>query len=599
MRQITPIRLDNGDVRFCVWGYDAETIDLHLLNTDTYIPMTRDDHGYYTCTVSDVENGDRYQYRIDGDKERPDMGSRYQPEGVHGPSAFIDQHFTWSDAGFVPPSLRNSVIYELHVGTFSEEGTFRGIVPHLQRLREMGVTTLQLMPIAEFPGGRNWGYDGVQLFAPNHDYGTPDDLRYLVNEAHRLGLAVMLDVVYNHLGPEGNYLWDYAPYFTDRYQGAWGDSLNFDGEHSDAVRNHFLSNAIYWLDEFHIDGLRLDATHALLDFSAVTFLDELVLRVDEWADAHNRRVYLIAENDQSNRRLLLPREANGVGLDAQWLDDLHHAIHTLLTGEHDGYYADYGEFDQLVKCLREGYIYSGQYTPSRKRTHGTSSADIRADKFIVATQTHDQVGNRMLGERLNQLVDFDALRLATGLLLLSPYVPMLFMGQEYADPAPFLFFTSFGDADLIEGVRAGRKEEFKDFAWEGDPPDPQDPTTFHKSKLAHDLRYEGQHAQIYQLYHDLLKLRRETAAITNPYRQATRILTPTPQHAFWMMRADATQAIYAGFNFEAEQAVTLETPVGNLRKLYDSHPDATAPATIHTMSPITIEPHHFVIYSTI
>ncbi|NJL94913.1 MAG: malto-oligosyltrehalose trehalohydrolase, partial [Anaerolineae bacterium] len=451
------------------------------------------------------------------DKVRPDPASRSQPEGVHGPSEVIDPAFGWTDEHWQAPSLRNSVIYELHVGTFSPEGTFAGIIPHLRDLRELGITTLQLMPVAQFPGARNWGYDGVHLYCPHSAYGGVKGLKRLVDAAHNAGLAVLLDVVYNHLGPEGNYLWDYGPYFTDRYRGGWGDAPNLDGPGSDAVRRFFIENALHWLAEYHLDGLRLDAIHGLVDPSARPFVAELAAAAHDWAERHNRRVLIIAETHHSDRRLTLPPEANGLGLDAQWLDDLHHAVHVALTGETLGYYVDYQAFALLAKVLRGRFAYSGEYSQVFGRRHGTPAEDIPADRFIAAMQNHDQVGNRMLGERLTQLTDLDGLKLAAALLLCAPYTPMLFMGEEYGEVAPFLYFVSHSDPDLVEAVRQGRAAEFASFNWSADPPDPQAESTFQRSQLKHELRHTGHHAELLALYRELLALRRARPALTNPH----------------------------------------------------------------------------------
>jgi maltooligosyltrehalose trehalohydrolase len=598
-------RLHSGEARFVVWAPAARQVELNLLRQGRYISMQRDDQGYYTVTLADVQPGDRYLYRLDGDKERPDPASRHQPEGVHGPSAVVDDAFAWEDDGWLPPTRRNSVFYELHVGAFTPEGTFDAIIPHLPRLKALGITTIELMPVAEFPGARNWGYDGVSLYAAHHAYGGPDGLKRLVNACHRAGLAVWLDVVYNHLGPEGNYLRDFGPYFTDRYHTPWGDSLNLDGAHSDHVRRFFIENALYWLDVCHIDGLRLDATHALFDFSAVPFLTELAATVHDWAERDNRRVYLIAETDRSDRKLLLPREANGAGLDGQWLDDLHHALHYALTGETDGYYADYDDFGLMLKVLREGYAYSGGYSPVWQRRHGTSSSDIPADRFVVCAQNHDQVGNRMLGERLSQLTDFDGLKLAAALILCAPYVPLLFMGEEYGETAPFLYFVSHGDADLVEAVRQGRAEEFAAFEWRGTPPDPQAGETFQQSKLNHHLREGGQHAILYRLYGYLLKLRRERPALTNPRREDTSVYGDVEARIICLERRAGDDALRICLNFNRESAQTLRVPAaGSWRKLCDSNAaewrvDSAAGELAPDMlagTSVTLSPGAFVIY---
>jgi maltooligosyltrehalose trehalohydrolase len=595
---------------FCVWAPNVQQVDLHLLRDDLDLPMTPLADGYYTLSVADLPPGDRYLYRLDGTKTRPDPASRSQPDGVHGPSQIVADTFAWTDGGFRPPSRRNSVMYELHVGTFTPEGTFQAIIPHLPYLHALGVTTLQLMPIIQFPGARNWGYDGVQLFAPHADYGGVDGLKRLVDACHAQGLAVMLDAVYNHLGPEGNYLWDYGPYFTDRYHSPWSDSVNFDGPHSDHVRRFFIENAIHWLDLYHIDGLRLDATHALFDFSARPFLEELSSQVHSWAERHDRQILLVAENDRSDYRLTLSPDANGQGLDAQWLDDFHHLLHVALTGESDGYYVDYQEFALLPKVLRESFAYSGQYSPARKRKHGTSARSIPSDRFIVATQTHDQVGNRMLGERLTQLTDFDGLKLAAALLATSPYIPMLFMGEEYGESAPFLFFVSHGDPALIEAVRQGRVAEFADFAWQGSPPDPQAESTFAQCKLDHTLREGGSHAQLLHLYQTLLALRRAHPALTNPDRNATLVHTLPTARILCLERHDGPDKlrIYLNFDLHAPQSMTLPGDEHAWQKLCASddaawQTEGAAPMPVpaefsaHTAHAVTLPPKGFVLYA--
>lgn len=595
---------------FCVWAPIAHQVETHLQNSNRLVPMARDAEGYYTCTVPDLPAGARYLYRINSEKERPDPASRSQPDGVHGASQVVDPAFDWTDGGWCPPTLRNSIMYELHVGTFTPEGTFEAIIPYLPYLVDLGITTLQIMPVAQFPGARNWGYDGVQLYAPHHAYGGTTGFKRLVDASHRHGLAVMLDVVYNHLGPEGNYLWDYGPYFTSRYHSVWGDSINLDGPDSDPVRHFFIENAIYWLDQFHIDGLRLDATHALLDFTARPFVSQLAAAAQDWADRHNRRVHIIAENAHSDRRLTLSREANGLGLDGQWNDDLHHLLHVALTGENEGYYIDYQDFRLLPKVLLESFAYTGQYSPSWRRTHGTSARDIPADRFIVATQTHDQVGNRMMGERLTALTDFDGLKLAAALLLCSPYVPMLFMGEEYGEPAPFLYFVSHGDPDLVEAIRMGRKTEFETFNWKDEPPDPQSEETFERSKLNHDLRDSGHHAILLALYRDLMHLRRENPALTDPSREATRVFTNEPERILCLERRDTGQAFRVFMNFDLNEAQTLHVPGGSSsswHKIRDSNDPAWCVGEASQPRPpeqfkagesmiITLAPKAFAIY---
>ncbi|MBZ0305893.1 MAG: malto-oligosyltrehalose trehalohydrolase, partial [Anaerolineae bacterium] len=420
----------DGSCQFCVWAPAAKNVTVHLLSPqEKLIPMQPAANGYHTALVDGIEPGTRYQYQFNG-LERPDPASHFQPEGVHGASQVVNHQFGWTDSAWFGIPLEDYIFYELHVGTFTPEGTFDAVIPHLPSLKSLGVTAIEIMPIAQFPGTRNWGYDGVYIYAPQNSYGGVDGFKRLVDACHQHGLAVVLDVVYNHFGPEGNYLNDFGPYFTDKYQTPWGTALNFDGAHSDDVRRFFIENALYWITEFHVDALRLDATHAMLDFSAAPFLEVLTAAVHAHASVLNRRVYLIAENDRSDNRLLLPPEVGGAGLDAQWSDDLHHALHTLLTGENAGYYADFGQFRQLVQALQQGFVYGGQYSVFRQRRHGTFSPDLPAHRFVVCTQNHDQVGNRMNGERLSHLVSPEDLKLAAGIVLLSPYLPLIFMGEE-------------------------------------------------------------------------------------------------------------------------------------------------------------------------
>jgi maltooligosyltrehalose trehalohydrolase len=563
----------DGSCHFSVWSPSANTVQLCLkLPEKRYLPMQKTEQGYWHLTVPDIQAGTPYLYRINGAGEYPDPAARRQNDTVHGASEVVDSRYHWQDSGWFNRSLQDYVIYELHVGTFTQEGTFEAIIPHLDHLKELGITAIEIMPIGQFPGGRNWGYDGVLPYAVQNTYGHPRDLKRLVDACHERGMAVLLDVVYNHLGAEGNYLWQYGPYFTEQYKSPWGASVNFDGEYGDEVRRYFIQNAIYWLDEYHIDGLRLDATHALFDFSAVPFLEDLTASVKAWADRHNRRVYLIAENDRSDVKLLRSRDAGGTGLDGVWLDDLHHALHVLLTGENKGYYSDFTHFSQLAKVMREGFAFSGDYSPFRKRRHGTSSAGVPGYHFVVSTQNHDQVGNRMLGERLSLLTDFAGLKVAAGAVLWSPYLPMLFMGEEYGETAPFLYFISHGDPSLVEAVRKGRKEEFAYFGWQEDPPDPQAESTFERSKLNHDLRHQGRHKTLYEFYKTLLELRKTIPALSNFDKSALDVWGFEHERALFVFRRDNGDDVLIAYNFHTEVAVTLQppTPEGRWRKRFDS-----------------------------
>jgi len=465
----------------------------------------------WSALVPNVVAGDRYGYRIDGGDPLPDPVSRSQPDGVHGLSEVVDPtQFEWQDDNWVGMSLPDFVIYELHVGTFTPEGTFDAIIPRLGQLAALGVTAIELMPVAEFPGARNWGYDGVHFYAPHHAYGGPDGLRRLVNAAHQHGLGVVLDVVYNHVGPEGNYLDHYGPYFTDVYRTPWGRAMNYDGAGSDAVRRWAHDNALYWICEFHIDALRLDAVQGIFDFGALAFLEELSDEVHELGRRLGRKVQLMAESDLNDPRLIRPPEHGGHGLDAQWSDDVHHTIHATLTGERHGYYQDFTGIATIADVYREPFFYARRYAPHRDRMHGRSSAGVPRQRFIVCAQNHDQVGNRPLGERLATLVPAERQRLAAALVLLSPYIPLLFMGEEYGETAPFVYFIEHGDPALVEAVRAGRRREFEELGLPaGASLDPQSEETFARAKLEWDRRESPSGALLLALYMDLLALRRE------------------------------------------------------------------------------------------
>ena len=506
---VTP--LPGGEWQSVVWAPRCQQVDLHLLDDRrVLIPMERDPLGYHRVVVDKMRPAARYLYRLNNSLEYPDPASRLQPEGVHGSSQAVDlRPFEWTDSDWKGIPLEDAVFYELHVGTFTEEGTFSALIPHLDRLADLGVNSIELMPIAQFPGTRNWGYDGVYPFAVQNSYGSPRDLQKLVDSAHARKLSVALDVVYNHLGPEGNYLGEYGPYFTDRYRTPWGAALNFDGPDSDEVRYFFIQNALDWLQEFHIDALRLDAIHGIFDASAFPFLAELSTAVNSLSAGLGRKVHLIAESDLNDARVVRPIEHGGLGMDAQWSDDFHHSLHTLLTGERTGYYTDFGCLRHLATTLKNGWYYAGQYSQHRRRRHGNSPSGLKRTHFVVCDQNHDQVGNRALGERLSQLVSFEGLKLAAGITLLSPFVPLLFMGEEYGETAPFQYFTSHTDPQLAEAVRRGRKEDFLAFDWKGDVPDPQAESTFAASKLRLSLSEEEPHRTLQRFYQTLLRFRRD------------------------------------------------------------------------------------------
>lgn len=475
-----------GTVRFKVWAPYAQTVAVRLVEPDRRpIPMEPRELGYFEAIVPGAGPGTRYVYVLDGRTERPDPASRSQPDGVHQPSAVVDaQAFAWTDQHWSGLPLSRFIIYELHTGTFTREGTFQAIIPYLTYLKEeVGVTAIELMPVAQFPGRRNWGYDGTYLYAPHSTYGGAHGMKTLVDACHAAGMAVVLDVVYNHLGPEGNYLADFGPYFTDRYRTPWGDAINYDGPDSDEVRHFIVSNALYWVTEYHLDALRVDAIHGIYDFSAVHILQELAEAVHRQAARLGRQVFMIAESALNDARVIAPRAQGGYGLDGQWNDDFHHALRTTLTEERAGYYRDFEGLRHLATAMQDGFAYSGQYSRYRRRRHGNSSKDRPPSQFIVFSQNHDQIGNRAFGDRLSSQIPFEALKVTAMTVLLSPNIPLLFMGEEYGETSPFLYFIDHGDPALVEAVRRGRRAEFASFDWTGDIPDPQDPATFERSRI--------------------------------------------------------------------------------------------------------------------
>ncbi len=528
------LRQPDGSLLWRLWAPYHERVQLVIWpdGQEVRIEMTPQEPGFHVHRQADVADGLRYAYRLPDQRILPDPASRSQPEGVHAPSAvFSPGPFRWTDQDWtgVPPD--ELVLYELHVGTFTPEGTLEAIIPRLPQLRELGVTAIELMPLAQFPGERNWGYDGVYPFAVQNSYGGPQALQRLVESAHRQQMAVFLDVVYNHLGPEGNYCGAYGPYFTDRYHTPWGQAVNMDGADCEPVRQFVIDNACMWVRDFHVDGLRLDAVHAIFDFGARHVLAELQAAVQVEARRQGRRVQVIAETNQNDVRLIDPPHDGGYGLDGVWNDDFHHSIRALLAGEREGYYRDFGQPQQLVKTFNDVFVYDGCYSPFRRRNHGNRVRDRDRSAFVVCVHNHDQIGNRARGDRPITRLPRSACRLACGLLMLSPCVPLLFMGEEYGEERPFPFFCSFGDAELIQAVREGRREEFAalEFEWGEEILDPQDPATFAAARLSWEWSGDSPAAEMRRLYTDLLRARRTWPALRD--RQATRARLTGPEDA--------------------------------------------------------------------
>ncbi len=601
----------DGRCRFLVWAPFAERVEVRCVTPHEHIMLLeRLPQGYHRAVLADCNPSARYVYRLHKRQaqdpvERPDPASRFQPEGVHGPSRVVGTEFSWGDAAWRGLPLSQYIIYELHVGTFTPAGTFDAVIAHLDELKDIGITAIEIMPVAQFPGSRNWGYDGTYPFAAQNSYGGPQGLKRLVNACHCKGMAVILDVVYNHLGPEGNYLRDFGPYFTDFYKTPWGEAINFDGPRSDDVRRFFIENALYWVGECHIDALRIDAVHAILDFSARPFLEVLARSVHRAAERLNRRIYCIAESALNDTRILRPRELGGFALDAQWNDDFHHALHALLTGEQAGYYQDFGSLDRMARAWRRGFVYDGQYSGYRQRVHGNSSRNIPARQLVVFAQNHDQIGNRMLGERLSLLISFEGLKLAAGLVLLSPFIPLLFMGEEYGETAPFQYFIDHSDPGLVNAVREGRRREFAAFGWEEEPPDPQDEDTFLKSKLNRSLLDKGRNRILLNFYRELLRLRKEIPALAQLSKKHLDVVADHAHRLLFVRRRAVSDEVFLTYSFsERQMAVPLPLPAGRWKKILDSAeqqwlgPGSLLPEEIESNGRIelTMTPHAVVLF---
>lgn len=594
---------------FVVWAPLLKKVEVKIVAPEErLLPMRRDEQGYWRATAEGTGPGTLYLYRLDSERELPDPVSPFQPFGVHGPSEVVDHGaFQWEDGSWTGLGLRELLIYEIHVGTFTPEGTFDAAVARLDDLQDLGITTVLIMPVAQCPGSRNWGYDGAYLYAVQNSYGGPEGFKRFVNECHKRGMSVKLDVVYNHFGPEGAYLRDFGPYFTDKYKTPWGQAVNVDGPFSDGVRNFFIENALHWYNHYHIDILRLDAADRIFDITAYPFFEELADSVKACSRLNGRECFLVAEADQNDPRLTRPKEQGGFGLDGQWLDDFHHCIHTLLTGEREGYYADYGEIEQLAKSLQEGFVYTGEYSRYRGCRRGRTAADVPSYRFFVFSQNHDQIGNRQAGDRLEDLVHFEALKLAAAAVLFSPFVPILFMGQEYGEENPFQYFVNHSDPTLIEAVRAGRKSEFTSFLWEDEPPDPESEETFLRSKLQWERRDRKRHREMLAFYKTLIGLRKSIPALSNCDRSRLAAKVLKEERILLMRRwqEEEKSHIYCIFNFN-----TIDTrffsgdflPEGRWKKAVESSdaqwsgPGSTLPDEIHAAEALLIKEHSMALY---
>ncbi len=546
---------------FTVWAPKAESVDVKVNGAKHALAQGED--GWWAAVVEEAGPGTTYTFLLNGeDQELPDPRSAFQPEGVNGPSQVVDHSaFGWTDGDFHARAYQSAIMYELHVGTCTPEGTCDSAVEKLDYLRELGVTHLELLPFAEFPGKHGWGYDGVDLFAPHVAYGGPDGLKRLVNAAHGKGLGVIMDVVYNHFGPAGNYVGRFGPYFTDQHKTPWGDAVNLEDAGSYEVRRFFCDNALMWLRDYHMDGLRLDAVHAYIDRSAIHFMEQINTEVHALEAETGRPYVMIAESDLNDPRLVRSKEAYGYGFDAQWSDDFHHAIVALLTGDTSGYYADFGEFADLAKAVSQAFVYDGEYSEFRERVHGRPVANLAGWHFCGYSQNHDQVGNRAKGERLQHLTDMPRAKIAAALTLLAPFLPMLWQGEEWAATSPFQYFTDHEDKELGRLVSEGRKREFQAFGWNPEEiPDPQDASTFENSKLKWDELEQPEHAEMLAWYKQLIALRKSRRELSDGVLEQVEVDFDEEDRWFTMQRGSIVLVFTLGeegYSAGLEESVSL------------------------------------------
>jgi maltooligosyltrehalose trehalohydrolase len=577
---------------FTVWAPKAETVAVKI-GQKMYPMQGPSERGWWSVAVEDAGPGTDYGFVLDDDAQAwPDPRSQWQPYGVHGASRVYDQTaFVWNDAGWRAPALSSGVIYELHVGTFTPKGTFDSAIERLDYLVELGITHVELMPVAAFPGERGWGYDGAALFAVYAGYGGPDGLKRLVDACHARGLAVLLDVVYNHFGPVGNYSGKFGPYLTDRHHTPWGGAINFDDWGSDEVRRFFCDNALMWMRDYHMDGLRLDAVHEIFDRSATHFLEQLSIEVKELSEELGRPLVLIAESDLNDPRIVKTWEVGGYGMDAQWSDDFHHALFTVLTeeGAEKGYYADFGTMAKLAKALTKVFVQDGTaYSVYRGRRHGRVVEGLSPQQFVGFIQNHDQVGNRAIGDRVVEAVGMDRAKVAAGLVLTAPFLPMIFEGEEYAASTPFQYFADHEDPEMAKAVKEGRRGEFAAFGWNpAEIPDPENVETFERSKLNWNEVHEGRHEEMFQWYRGLIALRRGSASLNNGEPGQTKVTFDGEKNWLVMERGPVTVVCNLG-----DERMEFENPK-HLQLVMASRADVKA-----TKSAVKLPPNTLAILST-
>ncbi len=587
----------------CLWAPEASQVEI-ALQDEQILPLEKSGDGYWNLITEKLKPGGAYKFVLDGSKELPDPASLSQPDGVHEASVALDLNAAeWTDQNWENPKLNQYIIYEIHTGTFSAKGTFDGIAEHLDHLIDLGINAIEIMPVAQFPGSRNWGYDGVFPFAVQHSYGGAERLQALVDTCHAKGIAVILDVVYNHVGPEGNYFAEFGPYFTDKYHTPWGQAVNFDDEYCDGVREYFIENVLMWFRDFHIDALRMDAVHAIKDLSAEHILAAIRKHVDELMEQTGRKHYLIVECDLNDPRFLDGSEKNGFGMDAQWVDEFHHALRITAGEPPTGYYSDFTGIKHLEKAYNDAYVYDGQYSEHRKKKFGKSAQDLSGSKFIVFSQNHDQVGNRMMGERSSALYSFEMQKVLAGAVMISPYLPMLFMGEEYGETNPFLYFVSHTDTALNKLVREGRKAEFAAFHAEGEAPDPDAEETFLRSKLQWHILNQPEHQTMLRYYKALIALRKQNPAFSSGDRNRITAVSYPDKNALVVKRWEPRQQIVCILNFSKEkQAIPAEDSIHNWELLLSSADEqwggpCTADGACQELNKLIIQPESILIYT--
>ncbi|WP_316776484.1 malto-oligosyltrehalose trehalohydrolase [Pedobacter antarcticus] len=595
--------INNKTTTINIWAPQAEKIEVQCGKFT--ISLNKDDFGNWTGFTDLIKAGDLYWVIIDGHKRIPDPASLGQPEGVHGPSSAIDLHYEWTDDSWQNPSLRDYIFYELHTGTYTADGNFQGIINQLDYLVELGITAIEIMPVAAFPGERNWGYDGVFPYAVQWSYGGAAGLQQLVDKCHQKGLAVVLDVVYNHLGPEGNYLTEFGPYFTDKYKTPWGAAVNYDDRYSDGVRKFVIENVLMWFRDFHVDALRLDAVHAIKDFSAIHILQDIRRETDRLIKQTGRMHYLIAESDLNDPRYISGLSENGLGMHAQWTDEFHHALRVSAGEPKTGYYSDFMGIEHLAKAYRDAYVYTGMYSSERARKFGRETTGHPGSQFIVFSQNHDQTGNRMLGSRSGTLYSYEMQKLLAGAVMLSPFLPMLFMGEEYGETNPFLYFVSHTDSELVENVRSGRKQEFAAMHLEGEAPDPQDPVTMQQSRLNWSLLKEKHHQVMLLFYQAIIALHKRHAQIHSDEKELTRCTALKELNCLLLERSTtgSSELIFCLMNFSVEiQQISIPVNIKLAGVIFNSAaqiwggPGDLSAARQPEHQQISIQPESFIVY---